>query len=60
MTIYSEWKSWTREAEDRPQWRVIGKAYAQQWTTIGYRTTIDDDDDDRKNLSTFNRVQADE
>lgn len=26
---------WRLRSENRAQWRVIGEAYVQQWTTIG-------------------------
>lgn len=34
-------KNWLKVAEDRTQWRAIGKDYVQQWTS-----KADDDDDD--------------
>ncbi|KPJ05251.1 hypothetical protein RR46_02006, partial [Papilio xuthus] len=28
-------KSWMRVVEDRAQWRAMGEAYVQQWTSTG-------------------------
>ncbi|KAI8433841.1 hypothetical protein MSG28_015795 [Choristoneura fumiferana] len=33
---------WMRKAQDRSEWRALGEAYVQQWTSFGWH---DDDDD---------------